>query len=747
MGFSLLSQNTRELWKEWELRLLILLSLFLQLTLVTQGFRRKSIYRYWIRVVVWTTYLSADSIATLTLGVLSNRLANIKEMKGTIDPPSQITAFWAPFLLLHLGGPDTITAYALEDNELWLRHLARLCIQVGLACYIYFMALSGSTLSILAAGMILVGFIKYAERTLCLYLASEGRLRDSMLSLPDFGPIYPRIMEQYTLKKEEGYRVDIDEVTEVPDPEDFSVQCSQASDEEQATTLVKAYELFKVFKLLFVGLILNSGDLEASKRMFMNPDAMNSVTVFGIVEIELGFMYDLLYTKALLLNRAWGSIRWVVNLSVPSAVLVFFSLQDRKDYPKVDICITFLLISVSILLEIYSVLLAISSDWVGHWRLQRPGGSTISSAVAFLQICPNPRWSNSVAQFSLLGLSIRKRNRIFSKYRRFAKLDDKLVKNFYIGYKDFKSNMKEWILSHTRDTVNYLEQNDRFKSGLTSLKLEASVALKRSNHDHLNWSVKDMEFDQSILIWHIATELCHYKDHGNRQGQKAEDVTNFKMNTLVDAEKFFEDKLAVSSKKETSTMKRAQKLFKKEKRVDTGVHSCEKEHKSTKSSDLCKLCHLLLRVGTKLPAKKIRGGKGRSVLFDACYLAFQLNSIGPNDFSTKWGLIGKVWAKFLIYAACQSKGNEHSESLSRGGELLSHVWLLMAHLGVAELSLEVMWTVLVPWSQQKLCFAIKVGIRCLVMAEGIPYTYVSSNSFAGWFLPSNIGTARGYNSS
>ncbi|XP_056160573.1 uncharacterized protein LOC130135416 [Syzygium oleosum] len=558
------------------------------------------------------------------------------------------------------------------------------------------------------------GTALHPERTLCLYLASEGRLRDSMLSLPDFGPIYPRIMEQYTLKKEEGYRVGIDEVTEVPAPEDFSVQCSQASDEEQATTLVKAYELFKVFKLLFVGLILNSGDLEASKRMFMNPDAMNSVTAFGIVEIELGFMYDLLYTKALLLNRAWGIIRWVINLSVPSAVLVFFSLQDRKDYPKVDICITFLLISVSILLEIYSVLLAISSDWVGHWRLQRPGRSTISSAVAFLQICPNPRWSNSVAQFSLLGLSIRKRNRIFSKYRRFAKLDNKLVKNFYIGYKDFKSNMKEWILSHTRDTVNYLEQNDRFKSGLTSLKLEASVVLKRSNHDHLNWSVKDMEFDQSILIWHIATELCHYKDHGNRQGQKAEDVTNFKMSklisrymlyllvlhpsmlptgigalryedTLVDAEKFFEDKLAVSSKKETSIMKRAQKLFKKEKRVDTGVHSCEKEHKSTESSDLCKLCHLLLRVGTKLPAKKIRGGKSRSVLFDACYLAFQLNSIGPNDFSTKWGLIGKVWAKFLIYAACQSKGYEHSESLSRGGELLSHVWLLMAHLGVADL--------------------------------------------------------------
>ncbi|KAL3720512.1 hypothetical protein ACJRO7_005343 [Eucalyptus globulus] len=715
MGFLLLPENTRELWKEWELRFLVLLSLFLQLTLVTLGLRRKSIYKYWIQIVVWTTYLLADSIATLALGVLSNRLANIKEVKGMIDPKSQIAAFWAPFLLLHLGGPDTITAYALEDNELWLRHLARLCVQVGLACYIYFMALFGSTLSILAAGMILVGFIKYIERTLSLYLASEGRLRDSMLSPPDFGPIYPRIMEQYSLKKEEGYRVSMDEVTEVPAPEDLSVNSGQARDEEKATALVKAYELFKIFKLLFVGLILNSGDLKASKRMFTN-DAMNSVTAFGIVEIELGFMYDLLYTKALLLNRAWGITRWVINLSVPCVVLVFFSLQDRKDYPKVDIYITFLLISAAILLEIYSVLLAFSSDWVDHWRIQRPEGSAISSAVAFLRIWPNPRWSNSVAQFSLLKLSSKKRNRIFSKYPWFVKLDEKLEKNFYIDYKEFKSNIKEWTFGHMRKTVGYLEG----KSGLAGLKLEASEVLKKSNNDHLNWSVDGMEFDQSILIWHIATELCHYKDHDVRQGKGPEDITNYKMSMLVsrymlyllvlhpsmlptgtgllryedtsvDARKFFEDKLAVLSKKETSINSSvvktwAQYLSKTKKHGHTGVKSCNKAHKSTESRHVCELCHLLLQVGTQLPAVKIRGGKSRSVLFDACHLASQLNKVESEDFGRKWKLIGKVWAKFLIYAACQSKGYEHSESLSRGGELISHVWLLMAHLGVAELA-------------------------------------------------------------
>ena len=38
-----------------------------------------------------------------------------------MDPNNNNTlmAFWAPFLLSHLGGPDNIMAYSLEDNELW----------------------------------------------------------------------------------------------------------------------------------------------------------------------------------------------------------------------------------------------------------------------------------------------------------------------------------------------------------------------------------------------------------------------------------------------------------------------------------------------------------------------------------------------------------------------------------------------------------------------------------------------------
>lgn len=38
----------------------------------------------------------------------------------------------------------------------------------------------------------------------------------------------------------------------------------------------------------------------------------------------------------------------------------------------------------------------------------------------------------------------------------------------------------------------------------------------------------------------------------------------------------------------------------------------------------------------------------------------------------------------------------------------------------------------------KSAFAIKAQIRRAIEAEGIPYTYVSSNCFAGYFLPTLV---------
>ena len=77
----------------------------------------------------------------------------------------------------------------------------------------------------------------------------------------------------------------------------------------------------------------------------------------------------------------------------------------------------------------------------------------------------------------------------------------------------------------------------------------------------------------------------------------------------------------------------------------------------------------------------MKGDRSKSVLFDACRLATQLRSM---DCERRWKIMNRVWVEILAYAACHCRGNQHAQQLRKGGEFLTHVWLLMAHLGITE---------------------------------------------------------------
>ncbi|KAJ1255746.1 hypothetical protein BS78_K166300 [Paspalum vaginatum] len=151
----------RALWNNvWEIRSMILVSLFLQVFLfLLGGMRRRSSSRF-LSTLLWLAYLSVDSVAFYVLGHLAVRAS---------EPGHQLVSFWAPFQLVHLGGQESITAFSKQDNELWLRHLLNLVTQVAVAGYV--MAMTSWSDAWLRAAMVLMflcGCFKYAERTLML---------------------------------------------------------------------------------------------------------------------------------------------------------------------------------------------------------------------------------------------------------------------------------------------------------------------------------------------------------------------------------------------------------------------------------------------------------------------------------------------------------------------------------------------------------------------------------------------------
>jgi hypothetical protein len=137
-----MSNSIKKLYDEWSIQGFVLFSLLLQIILILFAPFRKRTGNVMVISLIWIAYLLADWAAIFALGLISSR----QKYTQKFDDHADILVFWAPFLLLHLGGPDTVTAFSLEDNALWLRHLVGLLSQVVTAIIVFGQSLPSNKL-------------------------------------------------------------------------------------------------------------------------------------------------------------------------------------------------------------------------------------------------------------------------------------------------------------------------------------------------------------------------------------------------------------------------------------------------------------------------------------------------------------------------------------------------------------------------------------------------------------------------
>jgi hypothetical protein len=80
------------------------------------------------RFFIWLAYLGGDALAIYALATLFNRQQKLQHRSS--DVSQNLEVLWAPILLWHLGGHVAISAYNIEDNELWSRHILTAVAQV-----------------------------------------------------------------------------------------------------------------------------------------------------------------------------------------------------------------------------------------------------------------------------------------------------------------------------------------------------------------------------------------------------------------------------------------------------------------------------------------------------------------------------------------------------------------------------------------------------------------------------------------
>ncbi|XP_030517234.2 uncharacterized protein LOC115730769 [Rhodamnia argentea] len=672
---------------------MVVFALAVQILLILFGQKRKSSHNLKLRITVWCAYLTANSVATVALGVLSSKLGDVDERNGgRLSDNDKLLAFWSPLLLLLLGGPDTITSFSLEDNALWLRHCLGLVVQTSATTNIIFMAWTRSYLSYLSSVMALVGIVKYGERVWALWTASNDKLKQSMLALapPDPSPNYSRFMDEYTLKQAEGYYVMADEVIEDQVPEGIYSSGDDPARMIDSEVIVKSYDLLQMFKCLFVELILSHDERNTSKSIFK---AIDWKRAFKIVEIELGFMYDLLHTKAMVLYTKWGLRLRLFTFSTTLLVLVLFSWAKKSHLSRVDLSITYLLLAAIVFFETYSILMLISSDWCDVWLRKHNKTRVFGRAVTFMRLPRQPRWSHSIGQFSLLSFCSKERPLVCQNVLEFLKIREKLEKYHYTLHEDMSDEMRNWIFRHVKEDLLYVEEHDA--PVRTDIHESLAKLLKGYELPQAKWATEG-DFDQVVLTWHIATELSYYSDQKN--GRRESELPHFRVSkllsrymfyllvmypsmlpggiteirlrdTFAEALKFFEDRLAPSSELNGEPNWWIKNLV-----INRGK-------RNEMSSYLQRASRMLLEVNTEVPPSKVKGGKSKSVLFDGCRI---VADIRQREIGIKWETIAKLWVKILMYAASQCRGDRHAGQLRRGGELLTHVWLMMAHFGMTD---------------------------------------------------------------
>ncbi|KAL9462169.1 hypothetical protein AB3S75_000216 [Citrus x aurantiifolia] len=352
-------ESVKRVWDNWNIRGIILFSLFLQTILILFAPFRKFTANRLMIMLIWSAYLLADWAANFAVGLIAD---SQRDNQASMPEKSDLLAFWAPFLLLHLGGPDTITAFALEDNELWIRHFFGLVFQAIAAVYIFLLSLPRNKLFIPTILTFAAGLIKYFERTCALYLASFDRFRDSMLQEPDPGLNYVKIMEEYASRIEAKIPTKIfmlPEPTRKPIFNDTDILTKDGKLDDLDVVHCACY-FFKIFKGLLVDIIFSYRERDESRHFFYD---RKSEEAYRIIEVELNLFYETFYTKVEVIRSATGYIMRFLSFGSVVVALSFFHLNvEKHGFDNFDVRVTYILIFGAICLDTIALFMLVFSD-------------------------------------------------------------------------------------------------------------------------------------------------------------------------------------------------------------------------------------------------------------------------------------------------------------------------------------------------------------------------------------------------
>uniref|UniRef100_A0A0D3GX70 DUF4220 domain-containing protein n=1 Tax=Oryza barthii TaxID=65489 RepID=A0A0D3GX70_9ORYZ len=685
-------------WNEWGIQALVLLSFTLQVSLLVLAEFRRRVNSDVLRFFIWSAYMLADGTAIYVLGHMSVTSRSTEH---------QLMAFWAPFLLLHLGGQDSITAYAIEDNRLWLRHLQTLAVQVAAAGYIlYESSIVGSHSLLRWATMLMfiAGVVKYGERVWALRCADSTQM----------GKNY-RTLQVSTIVSECSYYLD-DKIISIP-PWDTEAY------------LLIAHRMVEVPRNWL------KGPPKPDLSLYPFASDLSGKDLYKVVEMQLSLMHDIFYTKVEVIHsNLYGLCIHMLPAMATTATFLLFQLvilgREGHGYDRLDVAVTYVLLVGAVILETASLLRAMFSSWtcplLVRWSRDKCGmdnntvcnnlGHTITSLRRLVRAAQWRRryWSCSMGQHNLLRLGVGSKTSQGSKMARWMGVEDwwntkvyswsipvsefiqELLVNHVLERKGAASSSISMVLdeqyqfpipskgeeevveegSASQGSRQEAEADDENTNLLFDSKGRAELKRWGLYKGGLTWSV-----EERILVWHLATNI--YLTWWNKKQQKqanqlnkaeaVEALSNYMMFLLAarpymlsptaSRDSYVEMAYALTAAgglRYNSAEELASFLWTY---GDTPGHDDRHNLRDRYGSnlDFTTQDHLQL------------------VLETGCELGAKLISKEEDAVEGTLGLMAQVWVEILCHAGQQCSAYSHARQLSNGSELITVAALLVEY--------------------------------------------------------------------
>ncbi|KAF7097646.1 hypothetical protein CFC21_099443 [Triticum aestivum] len=374
--------------------------------------------------------------------------------------------------------------------------------------------------------------------------------------------------------------------------------------------------------------------------------SLDNKDAYSLLQCDIRFIFQLLYTKLGTATSLAGILPLILLPFLILASLALFAMSHKDDYDDQDIRVTYILLCCTALQELLL---------------------TLSFLCAPCRKAYSGAWHNMVSQYNLMSFCARKKQpTILMKLAIFDCLRDYLNKNWYIGQEPAAERITELVRKHVKDGwKNYIRCDAARYRRFNDFRGQRAL---RRHRRLLGWSLRKT-FDESIVLWHIATDLCFHDPNSPPQGQgdvnrsgTAREILNYMMYLLsTHPEMLMPGTRPVLFAAAISSIERilmdTQEPLHSEENIARSIVSMVAEQPSTWYNP--------------------------SLIDNACSIARALMELEDSE---RWKVIQGVWVEMLCYSASKCRGYLHAKSLGEGGEYLTTVWLHWSLMGMETLA-------------------------------------------------------------